>query len=180
MVDEELVRQALAGKSSAYDQLVRLWARRITAFCHARVRRIDIADELAQETLVRGYVALPTLSDPRRFGSWLCGIALRVCLDWLKRSERSEVSLNDDDPADLSDEDSPGAAMDTLEEKGRLLAEVERLPLKLREVIMLYYYQDTTYQELADLLGVSFATINARLTQARALLRERLSALREL
>ena len=43
---------------------------------------------------------------------------------------------------------------------------------------MLYYYEDLTYKGLAELLGVSTATINARLTKARALLRERLSALR--
>ena len=56
------------------------------------------------------------------------------------------------------------------------MAEVERLPLPYREVLMLYYHQDCTYQELADALGVSAATINARLTKARAMLRERMMA----
>ena len=54
-----------------------------------------------------------------------------------------------------------------------MLAEVESLPEVYREVIMLYYYQDVTYQDLAETLGVSAATINARLTKARALLRRR-------
>ena len=56
-----------------------------------------------------------------------------------------------------------------------LLAEVEALPDDYRQVVLLYYYQDLTYRELADLLRVSPATINARLTKARALLRARLS-----
>jgi RNA polymerase sigma-70 factor (ECF subfamily) len=54
------------------------------------------------------------------------------------------------------------------------MAEVEALPEIYREVIMLYYYQDVTYHELADLLDVTPAAINVRLTRARALLRERL------
>jgi RNA polymerase sigma factor (sigma-70 family) len=49
------------------------------------------------------------------------------------------------------------------------------LPEEYREVVMLYYYEDVTYRDLAQLLGVSAATINARLTKARGLLRERLS-----
>jgi RNA polymerase sigma-70 factor (ECF subfamily) len=51
---------------------------------------------------------------------------------------------------------------------------VNQLDDDCREVLLLYYYQDVTYADLAELLGVSTATINARLTKARATLRERL------
>jgi len=60
----------------------------------------------------------------------------------------------------------------------RILTEVEALPEECRQVIMLYDYQDVTYRDLAELLGVSPGTINARLTRARALLRARLSPCR--
>ena len=60
------------------------------------------------------------------------------------------------------------------DETRRLMAEVERLPDPLREALMLYYYEDCTYQDLAHRLGVSAATINARLTQARMMLREKM------
>jgi RNA polymerase sigma-70 factor (ECF subfamily) len=61
------------------------------------------------------------------------------------------------------------------EERRRILDEVEALPEEYRTVILLYYYQDLTYRDLAKLLGVSSATINARLTKARSLLRTRLT-----
>ena len=51
---------------------------------------------------------------------------------------------------------------------------MEKLPEDYREVLMLYYYEDVTYRDLAETLGVSAATINARLTKGRAMLRERL------
>ena len=66
--------------------------------------------------------------------------------------------------------------VDRADEGRHLLAAVEALPEEFRKVVMLYYYEDLTYRELAQLLGVSPATINARLTRARALLRERLSS----
>lgn len=55
------------------------------------------------------------------------------------------------------------------------MAAVEALPDEFRTVIMLYYYDDATYRDLARTLGVSIATVNARLTRARAMLRARLS-----
>ena len=58
----------------------------------------------------------------------------------------------------------------------KVSCEVQRLPHAYREVLMLYYYHDCTYQDLADLLGVAAATINARLTKARAMLRVRMMA----
>src|SRR3954449_3892791 len=93
MTDGELVRQILAGSTDAYAPLARRWAARVLAVCHARVGR-GAAEDLAQETLLRGLRGLPTLADPEKFGHWLVGIAARTCLDWLKSAKRSEVSLD--------------------------------------------------------------------------------------
>ncbi len=179
MSDAELVCQALAGKREAYAELVRRWTPRVLALCHARARRADVAEDLTQETLLRGYRALGTLSQPDRFGAWLQGIALRTCLDWLKARERSTVPFStlgpDHDPDDyLQARDTHGSTLDE-DERHLLLAEVEALPVACRTVVLLYYYEDLTYRELAEALGVSPATINARLTKARALLRMRLT-----
>src|SRR3954451_24918451 len=96
MTDGDLVRRVLAGTTAGpdgYGQLVRRWAARVLAVCHARVGRAA-AEDLAQEALLRGLRALPTLSEPEKFGPWLIGIAVRTCLDWLKSAQRSEVSFD--------------------------------------------------------------------------------------
>jgi RNA polymerase sigma factor (sigma-70 family) len=176
MSDGDLVRQTLAGENRAYEELVRRWAARILALCHGRVGRRDIAEDLAQETLLRGFRSLATLAEPEKFAGWMCGIAVRTCLDWLKAKERTQVSfstLSKNGSLDgiLDRQAEPG---DLAEETHDLLAEIEALPHAYRETLLLYYYEDFTYLELAALLGVSVATINARLTRARKMLRERL------
>ena len=181
MSDGELVRQVLAGKIGAYEPLVRRWAPRVTAVCHARVGRADAAADLAQETLLRGLRALPTISDPEKFGPWLCGIAVRTCLDWLKASARTEVTMSalaaDRDPGSIAVARGDASEQsDRRDEIRRLMAEVERLPLPYRQVLMHYYYEDCTYKQIAEQLGVSAATVNMRLTKARQLLRQRLGA----
>jgi RNA polymerase sigma factor (sigma-70 family) len=195
--DGDLVRQARAGDAAgvaaAYGHLARRWAARVLAVCHARTGSADAAEDLAQEALLRGLRSLPSLADPEKFGPWLVGIAVRTCLDWLKNPRRSEVSLDAlaKGPSDAVDDAVPAydlpsavdadAAEDARDRAERLTREVERLPRPYREVLMLYYYQSagSTYRELADLLGVSPATVNARLTKARQMLRERMMAERE-
>ena len=183
MSDGELVRQTLNGRSAAYEELVRRWSARILAYCHAKVRSSHAAEDLAQEALLRGYRSLASLDEPEKFGPWLRGIALRVCLDWLKSKQNHQAAFSDlgdgwscDGGAGDSERQRRGAA-ERGERIERLMDEVETLPDEYREVVMMYYYDDVTYQELAEALGVSAATINARLTKARAMLRERLNRL---
>jgi RNA polymerase sigma-70 factor (ECF subfamily) len=176
MSDAELVRQTLQGQTSAYEELVRRWAGRVTSLCHAKVGCASAAEDLAQDALVRGYRALPSLSDPDKFGAWLSRIAVHTCLNWLKSKQRAMVPFSalgpDQNPEDyLSRETGDDPREDDLH---RLRAQVAALPESYREVLMLYYHQDVTYRDLADMLGVSPATINSRLTKARNLLRERL------
>src|SRR5262249_34213251 len=144
-----------------------------------KVRSVDAADDLAQETLVRGFKFLSALDEPEKFGPWLRGIAQRACLDWLKAKARTQVSLDGllDRGGDclLADAGALGEShVDRADETARLMNRVAELPDELREVLLLYYYEDVTYQELAEMLGVSSATVNARLTKARAMLREKL------
>jgi RNA polymerase sigma-70 factor (ECF subfamily) len=180
--DSELVRLAKGGQLTAYEELVRRWSARVLAICHARVRSCHTAEELAQEALLRGLRSLSTLDDPAKFGPWLCGIATRACLDWLKCGQARQVSLDamSDRQSDTWLAAAGGSPLELAtqaDDQRRLISEVDSLPEPYREAILVYYCDDVTYQDMANMLGVSAATINARLTKARAMLRERLSGL---
>lgn len=176
--DAELVQLTLSGEVSAFDTLVRRWSARVCAYTASKVHLRHVSEELAQETFFRAFRSLSALQSHEKFGSWLLSIAHRLAIDWLKAKARSEMGI-----ADLTqmgqEMTSPTKHNSSTpnHEGGRheaLVTEIEKLPEKLKEVLMIYYYDDVTYQELAKMLDVSVATINARLTQARSLLRERL------
>ncbi|MBY0527747.1 MAG: RNA polymerase sigma factor [Gemmataceae bacterium] len=182
MTDAELVRQTLAGAPAAYEELVRRWAGRVTALCHAKIGCAAHADDLAQDALLRAYRSLQSLVEPEKFGAWLCRIALHTCLSWLKNKQRTQVPFSvlgaDQNPEDYL---SSGDSVDEEHEDAldRLKKEVAALPESYREVLLLYYHQDVTYRDLAEMLGVSPATVNSRLTKARNLLRERMNQCRK-
>lgn len=169
------MRAFIAGRREAYDTLIRRHVAKIGAVCRSKLGSRGPIEDMVQESFLRAFRALGTLAEPDKFGSWLYGIATRSCLDWIKAKERTQVSF---------DALGPGATPDGLrrpdrsEDPGRhdkLLEEIEALPESYREVVLLCYYKKQSYQEMSELLGLSPATINARLTKARALLRERLT-----
>ena len=146
------------------------------------VRDAETARDLAQETFVRAYVKLPSFQGDAAFGTWLYAIAVnQVRGEMRKRSAAKRgqaASLDalresaDVDPVDPAD-DAPTAAA-TKEQCARLREELERLDPEHREVVVLREFQDLSYEEIAEVVGVPVGTVRSRLFRARAELRERL------
>ena len=181
MTDADLVRHVCNGQTSAYEVLVRRWSARVVGYIRSRVGCPEVAEDIAQDSLLKAFRSLHTLADPSKFGPWILSIAHRSAIDWLKAKARGEVKFSDADVGETgglsdgwrSNEEPPETHLARREQATRLRAEIDALPDPLREVVMMYYYDDVTYKELADMLGISAATVNARLTQARNALRER-------
>ena len=158
---------------------MRRWSGKVGGLCHALVRQPHAIEELTQETFVRGYVALHSLREPQAFPRWICGIARNVCRDWIQHHTRSEVpfsQLADDwrPEEHIPERGADVSVIEAAEDASHLRTAIDRLPEDYRTVLTLYYYGDHTYADLAAMLDVSTATINVRLTKARALLRRRL------
>jgi RNA polymerase sigma-70 factor (ECF subfamily) len=174
MTDGELVRRARTGEARALAELMSRWAPRALALCHVHSNRQAAAD-LAQESLLRAIRNLSQLKSPELFGPWLRGNAKRVCYDWLENKRRTMIPFSSlekggMDVREVVDVDS-NEQEEQLSELQKACAE---LPEECQETLQLYYSGKMTYQELGDMLEVSAATINARLTKARMFLRERL------
>ncbi|MEM7454965.1 MAG: sigma-70 family RNA polymerase sigma factor [Planctomycetota bacterium] len=185
--DAELVEQSRSGQLAAYDQLVRRWSARVAAYIRGKVSRPHIVEELAQETFLRGYKSLASLSDPAKFGSWLLSIAHRLILDWRKARSSSEVNISAlSDDGELANGEMPGSTnrasdispssrMEHREQKKQLWEYVDKLPEQLREVVLIYYCDQLSYRETAELLQVSVPTVGVRLARARKMLRQRMT-----
>lgn len=177
--DRDLVRRAKAGESAAYAELVRRWSAPILAACRSRIRTSHVAEDLTQETLLRGWKSLASLQETEKFGAWLRGIAHRVCLDWLKSPHNHEQPFSRLDGAhaiahQIPDERrSPCDEMEARGEDELLQRLIDDLPDEEREVLLLYSSGDWTYARLSEYLGIAVGTVNARLTRAREFLRKR-------
>jgi RNA polymerase sigma-70 factor (ECF subfamily) len=139
----------------------------------ARIGAKEI-DDAVQDVFLRAFRGLPRLKDPRSFGSYIGQIARNLCTDRLRAAGRASVSLDDAalEPADPRFETDTDR--DLLLE--RLRREVGRLSDSQREVLLLFYFEKLSYAQMADLLDLSEAAVNQRLSRARQQLRAAFSA----
>jgi len=161
----------LAGETECFRALLVRHTTMVRAVIHSMVGRNPIADDLAQEAFLRSFKYLGSLSDHGKYGGWLCGITRRVCLDYLRSKRRPMLSLDEiaEAGAELAGPEGPTAGLrDDVHEA------VMNLPDELRQVTLMRYVDRLSYQRMAEMLGVSRATVSARLIQARKLLRDKL------
>ncbi len=179
MTDAELVRQTCDGEPLAREEFVRRWSPRVLAVCRAHIGRHHASEDLAQESLIRALTHLDQLDDPCKLGAWLRGIAVNVCRDWLRARPREQVSfsvLSDSRNGEsLGETDDGIQQIERQERRQQIKSEIDALPDELREPLLLHYYDEITYEQIADILGVSRATVNTRLAKARRHLAKRLA-----
>ena len=176
--DEELVARSRTGDMDSFNQLILRWERPIYALAYRVIGQEEDARDVAQETFLRAFRALPGFKGQAKFSSWIYRIALNLCRDWIRRKRRTPVSpLPDDvDLSELAAEQEPSESVEDLVARRELTAVVEEamtlLPEEQRTAVILKEYHGMTFQEIADLQGCPLSTVKTRLYQGLSVLRK--------
>ncbi len=177
LADELLAVRCQLGEPAAFDLLIERWHQPLWRY----VRRLSSDDEAAADTLqdvwLRVLRAFPRLRDPSRLRAWLFGIARRTLMDRVRGryAEPHPLPL-DEIPLAAPDDDDGGLTADRAGDLGVMHDELARLPFTERDVLVLFYLQELSLAQLAEVLGVPVGTVKSRLHRARHLLRRHLTA----
>jgi len=183
--DENLIAAHLKGDPTAFRELVCRHGDGVLGYlCHMTGNR-DQAEDLFQETFKRVHEKAHTFRG-EGFKSWLFTIATRVTIDGARRRKRRvAVSLNqerdcdetgDSQLATVADEKAtdPADEMVRQEQKEQVRRAIESLPTGQRATLVLAYYQQLSYREVAEVLGCSVGTVKTQMSRALATLAQRL------
>ncbi len=181
--DAELVALAREGNKEAFGYLVERYQAMVERIAQGMVGSVFIAQELAQEAILQGYLSLDHLRDDARFASWLYGIALNVCRSYLRAQKADLFSLEaliggmSVDAASFYDALlDPSIIVEERELYRAILQAVQALPPGERQATLLFYYAQLRINEIAAMLGISVVAVKGRLHKARKQLREQLLA----
>jgi RNA polymerase sigma-70 factor (ECF subfamily) len=161
--------QASRGDQAAFSRLVEAYQLPVYNLSYRMLGNAAEAEEAAQETFMRMYTKLHTYQPDRRLVSWVLSIASHYCIDRLRRRRIHWLSLDDDPIASIlpSHQLSPeevALRRETSDAVQDCIAELEpgyRAPLILR------YWQGLSYEEIAEVLGISVSAVKSRLHRAR-------------
>jgi len=178
--DEQMVERALSGDPEAFGEIVRRWERRIFALAFGMLGREEDARDATQETFLAAFRNLRGFRGEAKVSSWLHRIAVNQCITRQRRAKvRSETALEDEAEKNsavfaLPSEVLPDRVAEYREGSSAVRKAVCALPAELRQVVVMKEFEELTFQEISDVLGVPLSTVKSRLYTALRQLQLRL------
>jgi len=174
--DLSLVKKAQEQDSSAYDELIRRYQQRIYATVYHMTSNHEDANDLTQETFIKGYRALKGFKGDSSFYTWIYRIAVNKTINFLKtRKNKTQMSLNDVDYQVEHDPDlvalvsdkTPRRDLNLAELQEKLNAGMQKLSEHHRMVVTLHDIQGLSHEEIGKIMNCNVGTVRSRLFYAR-------------
>jgi RNA polymerase sigma-70 factor (ECF subfamily) len=187
--DAPLIERVKQGDVKAFEMLVVKYQRRIERLIGRMVRDVDLVPDIAQETFIRAYRAIPRFRGESAFYTWLYRIAVNTAkkaLMELKRdplvSETALASRDEDDETsrvenELTDGETPDAVLASKQIAAAVNSAIESLSEDLRQAITLREIEGLSYEEIAELMNCPIGTVRSRIFRAREAIAVRLRPL---
>lgn len=184
--DEKLVKKALKGDITAFDELVTRYQKKVMNTAYGMVSDYHDACDAVQEVFLRVYKNLSSFKGESQFSTWIYRITANVCNDILrKRKKHTVISLDKDDEnsphSDIPDDGAtPHEAAEQSEVQSAVRKAVADLPDDYRTVLTLYEFENLSYEQIAEILKCPLGTVKSRINRAKKTLRKKLEEKREL
>ena len=166
--EQNLVQAALSGDADSFGRLCERYYSAMVAIAHSQLADRGLAEDAAQEAFFVAFHDISKLKNANHFGRWLAKISRNIASDMAKARRRDKLIPIENCDSVSNDEDKED---DNVEVVRKIISE---LPVKIREVIYLRYYDKMSYQQISDILGISQEAVNGRLRRAKKLIARKL------
>lgn len=173
--EQRWIQRAQRGDQGAFEELVRLYEKRVYALTVRMCPTPSLAEEAAQEAFVSAWQGLAFFRGESSFSTWLYRLASNACVDLLRKERRHQGPSLDDgvtgqalpDPAPTPQEAAEGRELREMIESG-----LRALTAEYRAVLVLREIQQLSYEEIAAVLELDLGTVKSRISRGRRQLRE--------
>ena len=170
--EREWILRARAGDGEAFTHLVKAYQTPVYNLAYRMLGNSVEAEDAAQETFIRVYTRLNTYDVSRKFSSWVLSIASHYCIDRLRRRRMTLLSLEDVAFTGhlASDEERPEEAITRDEKEAQVHQLLDVIAPEYRAAVVLRYWYDCSYKEIAQILDTTESAIKSRLFRARQMM----------
>ncbi len=163
------VEAARRGDKQAFSQLVHAYQRPVYNLTYRMLGNSEEAEDAAQETFLRAYARLGQYDPQMKFSTWVFSIANHHCIDRLRKRRATHISIDDNPVLENLQEDTPQPEHQALEQEQsvELQGLINLLEPEYRTPLVLRYWEEMSYEEIAEAMGVTVAAVKSRLFRAR-------------
>lgn len=171
--DEKIVAKVKSGNTELYGKIVGKYQLPLLRY----VKRVtnqenEEVEDIVQDIFIKAYENIQGFDDTKKFSSWLYGIAHNTCIDFF-RSNRQKTNVGDEFEELIPSKDE--LIEDLLiekEKKVEVAKAIRKLELKYREVILLYFFEEKSYEEIGDILKINKTHVGVLLLRAKEKLKK--------
>jgi RNA polymerase sigma-70 factor, ECF subfamily len=166
------VAEARAGNPAAWDVLFKRYQLPLYVYAIELVHDQQAALDIVQETFINASRYIRNLREEEKFGGWLFGIAHQKCIQLWRKLGREEMALKEYaiDAAEL--DDSADQWLLRKEQESELMELINQLPAAQRSVLLLYFLEDFSLDQIAEITGAATGTVKSRLHYAKKALKK--------
>lgn len=181
--NEEIILKAKSGDQEAITQIYNENVNKVYFLCLKFLKKSDDANDITQDTFVKVFTSLDQLKNPSALSSWILTIAANLCKNHLKKSNRFIASDEDDETIfnieETDDAFIPEQSADNAETRRLVMEIIDRLPDGQRMAIILFYYNEMSIKEIAEVMECTENAVKLRLNHARQTIKEEVLKLEE-
>jgi RNA polymerase sigma-70 factor (ECF subfamily) len=168
--ESEWLVRAQKGDDEAFARIVEEYQRPVYNLCYRMLGNPNDAEDAAQETFLRAYKSLSRYDINRSFATWVMSIASHYCIDQIRKKRLTTFSMDDENkswfkPADPGPH--PDKVVSQWERQVKMQELLEHLNPKDRAAVVMRYWYEYSYQEIADALSLTVSAVKSRLHRAR-------------
>ncbi|MFZ4850061.1 MAG: sigma-70 family RNA polymerase sigma factor [Caldilinea sp.] len=163
------LEQALRGDRGAFSHLVDVYQRPVFNLTYRMLGNLEEAEDAAQEVFLRAYSRLGQYDPAMKFSTWLFAIANHYCIDQLRKRRTTQISIDDNPVLQELEGEGLRPEQHLLRQETRLEVQslLEQLAPEYRTPLVLRYWEELSYEEIAAAMQVTVATVKSRLFRAR-------------
>ena len=167
--ESQWLEQSSHGDEDAFAHLVERYQTPVYNLCYRMLGNHSEAEDAAQETFIKAYGSMKRYDPSRKFINWILTIASNNCIDQIRKRRFQIVPLEEWTPGDKSDSTENGIEGSIIAKEGRedIQGMIDHLGPKDRAAIILRYWYDLSYEEIANTLSLSLGAVKSRLHRAR-------------
>ena len=177
-LNEEQVwlEQAREGDKEAFGKIIQAYQSPVYNLAYRMLNNSGEAEEAAQEAFIRAYTRLDSYNPNHKFSTWLLSITSNYCIDQIRKRRAVLLSIDEPlapHPALMSDR-TKGPEAQTLEGEQQDMVQtlLQELPADYRQAVVLRYWHELSYEEIAEMMDTTVSAIKSRLFRARKQLAE--------
>jgi len=169
--ESNLIRRAAQGEHRAFLELITPYQTRLLRRAVALLGNVEDAEDALQESLLMAYRSLQNFRGESGIYTYVYRIVINKCHDSVRKRRRGDSESLENVPLISDERVSISKNHELSEESQYLIEQINKLDKKYRQVLLMRYYDDLSYQEIADLIHISVGTVKSRLFKARELLK---------